>query len=568
MRPVDINYTMSIAQSPAVSDDALIAKWKDQPAPLLGLLHAFHDRDGYLSDDALRTVARALRTPLADLYATVTFYHHFSRQPPGQSAPRVCTGPICCQRGARDLLAQLDGASEMPCAGRCDQPIPVLIGHQLHTAAPDAALALQPSALPAVNPGGYEECLFAHIRETGRNTIAGYRSTGGYVALNKALQDSPQALVQLVGDSQLAGRGGAGFPTAQKWRAVAQAPGSTKAIVCNADEGEPGCFKDRVLLDYDPHAVIEGMILAAYATGAELGFIYLRYEYPETAQRLETALNEARAEGMLGRHIGGAEFHFDIHLRRGAGAYICGEEGSLLNSLEGKHPYPRNRPPFPVTHGFNDQPTAVNNVETLAAIAPIVAHGAAWYQSLGLGDCAGTKLISLSGDVQNPGNYEVPLGLPLQTLLHDWAGGPHEGRSIQAVTMAGLSGGFLAGDGLHATLDDPSIRAHGSFLGAGGIMVFDDSRDMVEVAHQAMHFFAEESCGKCFPCRIGTQRLTERLGSSAGPSDLAAWRQEVEDIGATMMATSACGLGAAAPHITRSLLTHFPEQIKRHLAQQ
>ncbi len=228
---------------------------------------------------------------------------------------------------------------------------------------------------------------------------------------------------------------------------------------------------------------------------------------------------EAQDAGLLGQDIDGSGFHFDLYLRRGAGAYICGEETSLLNSLEGKHPFPRNRPPYPVTHGFENKPTAVNNVETLASVAPIMRHDPAWYQALGLGDFAGTKVISLSGDVQRPGNYEVPFGLPLPTLLYDWAGGPRPGRTIQAVTMAGLSGGFLAGADLDVTLDEPSIRAKGSFLGAGGIMVFDDSRDMVAVAHNAMEFFAHESCGKCFPCRIGTQRLTERL-AGGGPEEL------------------------------------------------
>ena len=547
------------------TDEILIAQWRDQPAPLLGLLHALHDRDGYLSDESLRAVSTALKIPLAELFATVTLYHHFAREAPGQSAARICTGPVCAQRGAHALLAQIDGATEMPCAGRCDAPIPVLIGSQVHVGTSPENLQTQPSPLPTANPGNYEECAFAHIRTPGRNTLEGYRQTGGYQALAKAVQSTPTALIDLVTESKLAGRGGAGFPTGQKWRAVTEAPGQPKAIVCNADEGEPGCFKDRALLDYDPHAIIEGMVLAAYATGAELGFIYLRYEYPQTALLLGQALQEARAANFFGRDICGKDFHFDIHLRRGAGAYICGEEGSLLNSLEGKHPYPRNRPPFPVTHGFNDLPTAVNNVETLVAVAPIVKNGAAWYQSLGLGEHAGTKLISLSGDIQRPGNYEIPFGLPLQTLLQEWGGGAPAGHSIQAVTMAGLSGGFLAGDALDATLDEPSIRSHGSFLGAGGIMVFDDSRNMVEIAQQAMTFFAEESCGKCFPCRIGTQRLSERLDASTSYVDAASWHSEVEDIGATMKATSACGLGMAAPHITESLLKYFPEQVARHL---
>jgi NADH-quinone oxidoreductase subunit F len=309
------------------------------------------------------------------------------------------------------------------------------------------------------------------------------------------------------------------------------------------------------------------MLLAAYATGATRGFIYLRYEYPETQRILENAIEEAKAAGLLGEGILQA-FDFQLYVRRGAGAYICGEEGSLLNSLEGKHPFPRNRPPFPVTHGFENLPTAVNNVETLVAAAQIARRGAEWYGSLGIGDNVGTKVISLSGDIQKPGNYEVPFGLPLQTLLREWAGGPRQGRQIQAVTMAGLSGGFLAGADLDVNLDEASIRAKGSFLGAGGIMVFDDRRDMVEVAHGAMEFFAEESCGKCFPCRLGTQRLTERLAGAAGPTKPAAWSREVSDIGAAMMATSACGLGLAAPNITESLMKYFPKEVEDHVRSQ
>jgi len=546
----------------------LIQRWRDEPAPLLPLLHAVHERDGFLSDEAMRDIAAGLRIPLAELFGDVTFYHHLSREPLGQQAPRVCTGPVCRFKGAGELLDSLrkDGATPMPCAGRCDEPVPVLKGVQVLVGSSADALEPRPSPLPVPNPGGYEECVFSAIREKARNTIEGYRASEGYEALTRAADKlEPADVIGIVTDSQLAGRGGAGFPTGVKWKAVADAPGEPKTIVCNADEGEPGCFKDRALLDYDPHAVLEGMALAAYATGATRGFIYLRYEYPETFETLERAIAEAEKDGYLGAGILDKDFEFRVYLRRGAGAYICGEEGSLLNSLEGKHPFPRNRPPFPVTHGYENLPTVVNNVETLAAACHIVRKGAEWYRGLGLNGHAGTKVISLSGDVRHPGNYEVPFGLPLKTLLHDWAGGPAEGRSVQAVTMAGLSGGFLAGDDLDVTLDEPSIRSKGSFLGAGGIMVFDDSRDMVEIAREAMSFFAHESCGKCFPCRIGTQRLTERLAGEAGPDDLEQWIDEVSDLGQTMKAVSACGLGLAAPLITESLLRYFPERVAAHV---
>ncbi|MBI3924686.1 MAG: NAD(P)H-dependent oxidoreductase subunit E [Armatimonadetes bacterium] len=533
----------------------LIRRFRDEPAPLLSVLHALHDRRGYLGEDDLREVARQLRIPLAELFGTVTFYHHFSRRPPGKAAPRVCTGPICALRGSEDLLARLGPeATPMPCAGRCDQPVPVLQGERQLVACD--GLKWLPTPLPPGNPGGFEECVFTSIREPGRSSLRGY---GGYRALEKAQEMGPGEVLRRLSKSGLTGRGGAGFPTGTKWRLVAEARRGPKAVVCNADEGEPGCFKDRTILEYDPHAVIEGMLLAAYATGATRAFLYLRYEYPETAVTLERALEESRKTGLP------AELGVTLHLRRGAGAYICGEEGALLNSLEGRRPFPRSRPPYPVTHGFEDLPTVVNNVETLASVPRILCKGAAWYRGLGCGDLAGARIVSLSGDILRPGNYEVPLGLPLKTLLLEWAGGPAEGRSIQAVSMAGLSGGLLAGEDLDATLDDAALRARGSMLGAGGIMVFDDRRDMLEVARRAMAFFAHESCGKCSPCRVGTTRLLERLGGEAGPEELGPWLGEVEDLMRTMKELSACGLGMAAPVMVESLLRYFPDRARDHV---
>ncbi len=532
----------------------LIAQWCDEPAPLLGILHAFHDRDGYISEDTLRDIAVGLRIPLAELFGTVTFYHHFARQTPGQHAPRVCTGPVCRLQGGLEILDALnsEGATAMACAGRCDDCVPVLKGHHVLTGKHADTLSANPTPLPPPYPGEKEECIFAEIREPKRNTLEGYQQTGGYEGLKHAISNlTPQEVIETLKESQLAGRGGAGFPTGTKWESVLNAPGQPKTIVCNADEGEPGCFKDRVILDYDPHAIIEGMTLAAYATGATRGFIYLRYEYPETLKTLERALSEAETKGLIGDAILGEHFDFHIYIRRGAGAYVCGEEGSLLNSLEGKHPFPRNRPPYPVTHGFENLPTVVNNVETLAAAAQILRHGATWYKNLSYdNNHAGTKIISLSGDIQRPGNYEVPFGFPLKKLLYEWAEGPNDGRSIQAITSAGLSGGFIGEKELDITIDEPSFQKVGAMLGAGGIMVFDDTRDMHDVAHNAMKFFAEESCGKCFPCRIGTHRLTELLSKPLNQKS----KDIIAEIGSVMKATSACGLGTAAPNITESLM--------------
>ena len=551
------------------TDEQLLDRWKDQPAPLLPLLHAFHERDGCLSEAALRAVSAGLGIPIAELFGTVTFYHHFSREEGGLDRPRVCTGPVCRLQGADELVSALEASGRrpvpMPCPGRCDLPVPVLHRGTVLTGRPSGELEREPSPTPPPPPAGVEECVFAGIRAPGRATLEGYRRQGGYDALRKAvLEMTPEAVADAVDRSGLAGRGGAGFPTGRKWRAVAEAPGAPKTVVCNADEGEPGCFKDRVLMDCDPHGLLEGMALAAYATGAVRGFVYLRYEYPETFEVLERAAAEATEAGLLGDGILGASFSFRVMVRRGAGAYICGEETSLLNSLEGKHPFPRNRPPFPVTHGYENLPTVVNNVETLSSVPPIMDRGAEWYRGLGRNGHAGTKVISLSGDVARPGNYEVPLGLPLSELLDQWAGGPLPGRRFQAVTMAGLSGGFLGAADLDVTLDEPAIRAKDSFLGAGGVIVYDDSRDMVAAARDAMEFFAEESCGKCFPCRIGTQRLAERLRGD-GPREMERWVDEVRDLNATMKRTSACGLGQSAPLLTESLLRHFPGQVRAHV---
>ncbi|MDE0315296.1 MAG: NAD(P)H-dependent oxidoreductase subunit E [Candidatus Poribacteria bacterium] len=536
----------------------LIADWRDAPAPLLSILHAFHDRDGFISETSLRDIAIGFRIPLAELFGTLTFYHHFAREAPGQSAPRVCTGPVCRLQGGLEILEALktEGATPMPCAGRCDDCVPVLKGHQVLTGKQADALSVQPTPLPPPYPGDSEECIFAEIREPNRRTLEGYQRTGGYEGLKHTVTSlTSEEVIDILKESQLAGRGGAGFPTGMKWESVLNAPGDPKTIVCNADEGEPGCFKDRVILDYAPHTVIEGMTLAAYATGATRGFIYLRYEYPETLKILEQALAEAEAEGLIGDEILGKQFSFHIYIRRGAGAYVCGEEGSLLNSLEGKHPFPRNRPPYPVTHGFENLPTVVNNVETLAAATQILRHGAEWYKNLSYDkNLAGTKIISLSGDIQRPGNYEVPFGLPLKTLLYEWAGGPLEGHSIQAITSAGLSGGFIGEKDLDITIDEPSFQKVGAMLGAAGIMVFDDTRDMLDVAHNAMEFFAEESCGKCFPCRIGTHRLTELLSEPLNEKS----KDLITEIGAVMKATSACGLGTAAPNITETLMRINP----------
>ncbi len=544
------------------TDEEILATWHGAEAPLLPVLHAFVARDGWLTEPALNAIATGLDIPLVELFGTVTFYHHLPRAE-SDLGPRICDGTVCRLHGSQQLLAEHPGARAMPCPGRCDEPIPILVEGRVLRALPGQKAEPATSPLPPVNPDGLPEVVFAGVREPGRSRISGYRRGGGYQALERAvLHMSPDAVRAEITQSGLAGRGGAGFPTGRKWDTVAGAPGATKYVVANADEGEPGCFKDRALMDHDPHAVLEGMALAAYATGAATGIIYLRFEYPDTHVTLERAIAEAREAGLLGREILGSRFSFDVEVRRGAGAYICGEETALLESLEGKRPFPRERPPFPATHGLHQLPTVVQNVETLCAVAPILRHGPDWYRSLGRNGQAGTKIISVSGDVQQPGNYEVPLGFPLRRLLEVWAGGARPGRKLTAFTMAGLSGGILGGDAFDVTLDEPSVRAAGSMLGAAGIMVFDDSRDLLHVAETMAEFFADESCGKCFPCRIGTQRLRERLnGEYLG----AETDQELDELSSAMRQLSACGLGQAAPLVVEGLRRYFPALWDQHV---
>ncbi len=494
------------------TDLDLIARYAHEPAPLLAILHAFQDRDGWLEPEVLQKISKRLRIPLAELSGTLSFYEHFrtSALPPEKHR-----------------------ASEY--------------------ATDELQLGLAP--LPPVNPGGHEECVFAHLRAPARKTLTGYRTSGGFEALAHTLRTrSPKDLRELVTASGLAGRGGAGFPTGKKWNFVAEAPGSVRYVIANADEGEPFCAKDRPLLDHDPFALLEGMALAAYGAEATVGIIYLRYEYPDTVPILEQAIAACEAHGFLGERILGSPFGFRIHLRRAAGSYLCGEETALLESLEGRRPFPRNRPPYPAQKGLYAQPTLIQNIETLCAVPPIVRRGPEWYQKLGRPGFAGTKIISVFGDVQRPGNYEVPFGLPMRTLLEEWAGGALAGRRLVAATMAGLSGGLLAAREFDVAIAEPALRQHGCMLGAGGVLVLDDSRDLLAMARETARFFAHESCGKCFPCRIGTQRLVERFSQL---DHSAAWRSEVEDLIATMAQTSACGLGQAAATIPKSLLDKF-----------
>jgi NADH-quinone oxidoreductase subunit F len=357
----------------------------------------------------------------------------------------------------------------------------------------------------------------------------------------------------------LVGRGGAAFPTGIKWEGAAKAAGEPKYIVCNADESEPGTFKDRILMEEDPHRTLEGMIIAAHAVGARHGYIYIRGEYPYAFKVVGDALGEARQAGVIGKNIFGSGLDFDIEMRLGAGAYICGEETALLESIEGKRGFPRIKPPFPTTHGLFGKPTVINNVETFCNIPLIFQGGAAEYRKTGTQRSPGPKLFCVSGQIQRPGLYEVPFGVTLRHLLFELAGGLNQGRKLQAVLIGGAAGAFATETSLDVILSFENLSAAGLPLGSGAVMVFDDTADLRDVLNRLAHFFADESCGKCYPCQLGTQRQHEILDRAAAGAAVAGDRERLSDVGGTMIDASLCGLGQTAATAVLSAMKLWPE---------
>jgi NADH-quinone oxidoreductase subunit F len=412
-----------------------------------------------------------------------------------------------------------------------------------------------------------EPLLLKRISLPGSETLAVYLREGGYRALRKALERTPDQVLEEVKRSGLRGRGGAGFPTGMKWGFTAKDPKKPKYLLCNADEGEPGTFKDRPLLEKDPHALIEGMVISAFAIGAEFGYIYLRAEYPYAAKVLERALAEAYEQGFLGKNILGKGVRFDLYLHVGAGAYICGEETALIESIEGKRGEPRIKPPFPANVGVFGMPTVVNNVETLVCVPLIIERGADWFAAIGPKESPGPKIFSLSGHVVRPGNYELPMGTPLRTLIYECGGGIPQGRRLKAVIPGGPSTPVLTEAHLDVGLDFGAIQAAGSMLGCGAVIVMDETTCMVRVAHRLLKFFHHESCGKCTPCREGTGWLEQILGRIEGG------RGRMEDLDLLLDASdnirgkTVCALADGAVSPVTGTLKYFREEYEAHIRQ-
>ncbi len=553
---------------------------------LLPVLHAVQGRIGWISQPAINYVAKRLAVPPAEAYGVATFYALYATKPRPPLVAHVCDDIACRLAGAEEMCADLtrtvgeagapidDGRStwlRSPCLGLCDLAPAALFtsaGEPARnvTAAPVDAVGVlarlragdhvERPAPPSAAGGAAERRLLRRVGVVDPASLDDYRAQGGYLGLARALEIGPEAVIAEVTTSGLVGRGGAAFPTGRKWAAVAAQPEPTRYVVCNADESEPGTFKDRVLLEGDPFAIVEAMTIAAFATGAHQGYLYVRGEYPEAEARMSHAIAEARGGGLLGDVLGSG-FAFDIELRRGAGAYICGEETALFESIEGKRGEPRNKPPFPVEVGLFGKPTVVNNVETLTNVPLILAMGGEAYAAIGAGGIStGPKLFCLSGHVARPGTYEVEFGATLRDLI-DLAGGVPGGRPIRTILLGGAAGVFVGPDALDTPLTFEATRAIGATLGSGVIMVFDETADLVDTLRRIARFFRDESCGQCVPCRVGSVRQEELLARLAAGSRVRPRDEELallREIGQVMRDASICGLGQTASSAIESAL--------------
>lgn len=545
---------------------------------VLEALHAVNDRVGWISPGALNYVGRRLSVAPADVYSVATFYSLFSTHPRPRRVVHVCTDIACEAKGSRELCASLEqklgpagsvsGWKHGPCLGVCerapaafaveagDPPVEHVLG-PTNTNEVLRAIELGPEALAAETPpsmavpqaGEEGLTLLRRVGNVDPESIDDYIATDGYAALQRAIELGPEQVIGEVKESKLLGRGGAAFPAAIKWEGTAGQDNEPRFLVCNADESEPGTFKDRALLEGDPFLLIESMTIAGYAIGASRGYIYLRGEYPRSHRMLANAIVKAHERGYLGDNILGTGWSFELEIRRGAGAYICGEETAIFNSIEGYRGEPRSKPPFPFEHGLFGQPTVVNNVETLCNVPHIIQMGGAAYAQTGTEGSTGPKLFCVSGNLVRPGVYEVEFGATLRDIL-ELAGGVPEGRKLQAVLLGGAAGGFVRADELDIPLTFEGTREHGTTLGSGVVLAFDDTVNMPSILLRIASFFRDESCGQCVPCRVGTVRQEEALlriannGEHPGSNevDIALLR----DVGQVMKDASICGLGQTA----------------------
>jgi NADH-quinone oxidoreductase subunit F len=563
---------------------------------LLPALRAVQDRVGYVSEPALAYICRRLSVPPAVAYGVASFYALLATKARPPSVAHLCDDIACQLAGAETIASDLaravgpEGAPardgqmtwhRSPCLGLCEHapaalftiagasPVTTAVapidaagivrrldGTTTVTSDPPDLSRLCASVPQSGDPTALK--LLGRVGRVDPSDLDAYRAGGGFEGLRRAIELGGPGTIAEVAAAKLVGRGGAAFPTARKWEGVAAQPARPHYLVCNADESEPGTFKDRVLLEGDPFAVLEGIAIAGFATSAERGYIYVRGEYPAAVRRLHDAIEAMRRASLLGHDILHSGWSFDIEVRQGAGAYIAGEETALFESIEGDRAEPRNKPPFPVTYGLFGKPTTVNNVETLANVPLILRDGGAAYASIGTEGSTGPKLFCVSGHVARPGVYEVPFGRTLRDLI-GLAGGVPGGRTIQAVLLGGAAGAFVGPDELDVPLTFEGTRAINATLGSGVVMVFDETADLVDTLLRIAAFFRDESCGQCVPCRVGTVRQEEalrRLAAKRPLKDREADLNLIREIGQAMRDASICGLGQTASSAIESALRH------------
>jgi NADH-quinone oxidoreductase subunit F len=528
---------------------------------LLPALHAAQDASGAVSRGALAYICDRLTIPPAEAFGVATFYALFDTDGPGGPSIHVCDDIVCAQYGAADLCAALDEAGTeyeaSPCLGQCDRAPAVMFhepGAGYGNAAPVDASTVGTPIFDELPPGLVHQdvsdlTLLRHIGVVDPTSIDSYVGAGGFQTLAKAREMGPEAVIEELKESGLRGRGGAAFPIGLKWEGVRSAAGTEKYVIANGDESEPGTFKDRLLMEGDPFAVVEAMTMYGFVTGATKGFIYVRGEYPTAERRLREATEQTRRAGLF-------DDMFDLEVRRGAGAYICGEETALFASIEGHRGEPRQKPPFPTQSGVFGRPTGINNIETLLAALEVVADGGQAFASVGTGQSSGPKLFCVSGAVERPGVYEVPFGTKLGALA-ELAGGVRDGTDLGAVLLGGAAGVFADSSALDVPLTFEDTREAGLTLGSGSIVFFDASTDFGPVLARIARFFRDESCGQCVPCRIGTARQEEALtrlslGRPLGSVDEE--RKRLDDLARVMTDASICGLGQTAASAIQSAM--------------
>jgi NADH-quinone oxidoreductase subunit F len=572
---------MSLPQTTDPEIDALVARYGRNPEAVLPILKSLNAQRGALTREIVLDVAAGLGLPAQRVEGVATFYALLNRDPQAARIIRQCDSPTCWLKGAehcrRSLEAQAAATSgwsvvRNSCLGLCDRaPAAFVDGRQYGPLTPETPLESfeEESTSPLSNGEPLEgelRFLLARAGHIDPQSIDEALAAGAYWGLSHALRRPAGRIIDEIEKSGLRGRGGARFPTGRKWRMVAESPEPVRYVICNADESEPLTFKDRVLMDGDPHAILEGMTLCAYAVGASEAIIYVRGEYEPQARLLEHAIEQATRQGWLGDNIAGSGFSLRVHVHRGAGAYICGEETALLESLEGRRGEPRIRPPYPAISGYRGHATIVNNVETFAAAAAIVAQGAEFYSTLGSPDCHGTRLFTLQGHVNRTGIIELPFGLTLREIIERFGQGmPGESKFRFALT-GGAAGSFVGESLLDIPLDGAAADA-GICLGSGGILVCDQSVSPVQMLREVFWFFEHESCGKCTPCRVGTSEarrtLDELLAGRGAATDLDRLRR----IADSLAAASFCGLGTSAAEPIRSTLNNFPKDFQELIAQ-